>query len=32
MRLLFCLFADSINLLPNRLFRNLIESNDRFLP
>jgi hypothetical protein len=25
MRLLFCLFADSIGLLPNRLFRRMIE-------
>jgi type II restriction/modification system DNA methylase subunit YeeA len=32
MRLLFCLFADSIGLLPGHLFRNLIQSNDRFLP
>ena len=32
MRLLFCLFADSIGLLPNHLFRNLIQSDDRFLP
>ena len=27
MRLLFCLFADSIGLLPDRLFRQLIELN-----
>ena len=32
MRLLFCLFADSIGLLPDHLFRRLIQSNDRFLP
>jgi type II restriction/modification system DNA methylase subunit YeeA len=32
MRLLFCLFADSIDLLPKRVFRNLIQSDDRFLP
>ena len=32
MRILFCLFADSIGLLPGRLFRNLIQSDDRFLP
>jgi type II restriction/modification system DNA methylase subunit YeeA len=32
MRLLFCLFADSIGLLPGHLFRNLIQSDDRFLP
>lgn len=32
MRLLFCLFADSIGLLPNRLFRNLLVSGDRFIP
>ena len=32
MRLLFCLFADSIGLLPKHLFRNLIRSDDRFLP
>ncbi len=32
MRLLFCLFADSIGLLPERVFRNIIQSQDRFLP
>jgi type II restriction/modification system DNA methylase subunit YeeA len=32
MRLLFCLFADSIGLLPNHLFRNLLVSGDRFYP
>ncbi|QNI30309.1 class I SAM-dependent DNA methyltransferase [Alloacidobacterium dinghuense] len=32
MRLLFCLFADSIGLLPNRVFRNLLQSEDRFTP
>lgn len=32
MRLLFCLFADSIGLLPKHLFRNLIQSEDRFFP
>jgi hypothetical protein len=32
MRLLFCLFADSIGLLPKNLFRNLVRSDDRFLP
>jgi type II restriction/modification system DNA methylase subunit YeeA len=32
MRLLFCLFADSIGLLPKHLFRNLVQSDDRFLP
>ena len=31
MRLLFCLFADSIGLLPNHLFRELVEQN-RFSP
>jgi type II restriction/modification system DNA methylase subunit YeeA len=31
-RLLFCLFADSIGLLPERVFRNMIQSKDRFLP
>ncbi|HEX5282586.1 MAG TPA: DNA methyltransferase [Bryocella sp.] len=31
MRLVFCLFADSVELIPNHAFRNLI-SNDRFLP
>lgn len=31
MRLLFCLFADSIGLLPNHLFRELIQNN-RFSP
>ncbi len=32
MRLLFCLFADSVGLLPRHLFRNLVRSDDRFLP
>lgn len=32
MRVLFCLFADSIGLLPDHLFRNLIQSDDRFYP
>jgi hypothetical protein len=32
LRLLFCLFADSIGLLPNHVFRCLIESDDRFTP
>jgi len=32
MRLLFCLFADSIGLLPDRVLRNMIQSDDRFLP
>jgi type II restriction/modification system DNA methylase subunit YeeA len=32
MRLLFCLFADSIGLLPDRVFRNMLQSDDRFLP
>jgi type II restriction/modification system DNA methylase subunit YeeA len=32
MRLLFCFFADSIGLLPERVFRNMIQSDDRFLP
>jgi type II restriction/modification system DNA methylase subunit YeeA len=32
MRLLFCLFADSVGLLPKHLFRSLIQSDDRFLP
>ena len=27
MRLLFCLFADSIGLLPDHLFRQMIELN-----
>jgi len=31
MRLVFCLFADSVELIPNHAFRNLIK-NDRFLP
>jgi type II restriction/modification system DNA methylase subunit YeeA len=31
MRLVFCLFADSVGLLPNRTFRRLIE-NDRLDP
>jgi type II restriction/modification system DNA methylase subunit YeeA len=30
MRLLFCLFADSIGLLPKHLFRNLLQSDERF--
>jgi hypothetical protein len=32
MRLLFCLFADSIGLLPGHVFRNLIQGDDRFFP
>ena len=32
MRILFCLFADSIGLLPERVFRSMIQSDDRFLP
>ena len=32
MRLLFCLFADSIGLLPDHLFRRLVQSDDRFRP
>jgi type II restriction/modification system DNA methylase subunit YeeA len=32
MRLLFCLFADSVGLLPKHLFRSLIQSDDRFFP
>jgi hypothetical protein len=32
MRLLFCLFADSIGLLPDRVFRNMVQSDDRFRP
>lgn len=32
LRLLFCLFADGIGLLPNRIFRRLIDSDDRFTP
>jgi type II restriction/modification system DNA methylase subunit YeeA len=32
MRLLFCLFADSIGLLPERIFRTIIQGDDRFLP
>ena len=32
MRLLFCLFADSIGLLPDHVFRNLLQSDDRFRP
>jgi len=31
MRLLFCLFADSIGLLPDHLFRRMVQ-NDRFSP
>ena len=32
MRILFCLFADSIGLLPDHLFRKLVQGPDRFLP
>ncbi len=32
MRILFCLFADSIGLLPDKMFRKLLQSEDRFLP
>jgi len=32
LRLLFCLFADNIGLLPNHVFRRLIDSEDRFTP
>ena len=32
MRLLFCLFADSIGLLPKHVFRNLLQSDDRLVP
>jgi len=32
MRLLFCFFADSIGLLPDRVFRNMVQSDDRFRP
>jgi type II restriction/modification system DNA methylase subunit YeeA len=32
MRLLFCLFADSIGLLPDHVFRDLLQSDDRFRP
>ncbi len=32
MRVLFCLFADSIGLLPDHVFRKLLQGNDRFLP
>ena len=32
LRLLFCLFADNISLLPDHLFRRLIDSDDRFTP
>jgi type II restriction/modification system DNA methylase subunit YeeA len=32
MRILFCLFADSIGLLPGHVFRNLLQSEDRLLP
>ncbi len=32
MRLLFCLFADSVGLLPDRVFRNMLLSDDRFRP
>jgi hypothetical protein len=31
MRLLFCLFADSVGLLPKHLFRNLLQSDERFV-
>ena len=31
MRLLFCLFADSVGLLPNHLFRSLLISDERFV-
>ncbi|HEY0794626.1 MAG TPA: DNA methyltransferase [Acidisarcina sp.] len=32
MRILFCLFADSIGLLPDKVFRKLLQSEDRFQP
>ncbi len=32
MRILFCFFADSIGLLPEQVFRSMIQSDDRFLP
>jgi len=32
MRLLFCFFADSIGLLPDRVFRSMVQSDDRFRP
>ena len=32
MQLLFCLFADSIGLLPDKVFRLLLQGQDRFLP
>lgn len=32
LRLLFCLFADNIGLLPDHVFRHLIDSDDRFTP
>lgn len=32
MRILFCLFADSIGLLPEKVFRKLLQSEDRFQP
>lgn len=32
MRLLFCLFADSVGLLPDHVFRKLLQSEDRFQP
>jgi type II restriction/modification system DNA methylase subunit YeeA len=32
MRLLFCLFADSVGLLPDHVFRNMATSDDRFRP
>ena len=32
MRIVFCLFADSIGLLPKHVFRDLVLSDDRFSP
>jgi type II restriction/modification system DNA methylase subunit YeeA len=32
MRILFCLFADSIGLLPDKVFRKLLQGEDRFQP
>ena len=32
MRILFCLFADSIGLLPKGVFRNLLQGSDRYNP
>lgn len=32
MRIVLCLFADSIGLLPEHTFRDLVLSQDRFLP